>query len=129
MNPSLVALAVISGIVATGSFVGLYAGSHRKMDLEQWIVGGRGFGMLLVWMLMAGEIYTAFTFLGACGWSYSKGGPALYILGYSPLMYVVAFYILPQVWEAGRKHKLQTLGDFFQLRYCPPVLFSFFVFV
>ena len=49
MRASLVALAVISAIVAVGSSIGFYAGSHRKMDLEQWIVGGRGFGMLLVW--------------------------------------------------------------------------------
>ena len=125
MNASLIALAVISGIVATGSFIGFYAGSHRKMDLEQWIVGGRGFGMLLVWMLMAGEIYTAFTFLGACGWAYSKGGPALYILGYAPLMYVVSFYILPQVWEAGRKYRLQTQADFFQARYNSKYLAAF----
>lgn len=117
MNPSLVALAVISGIVATGAFIGFRAGSHRKMDLEQWMVGGRGFGMLLVWMLMAGEIYTAFTFLGACGWAYSKGGPALYILGYGPLMYVVSFFILPEIWEAGRRYRLQTQADFFEARY------------
>jgi SSS family solute:Na+ symporter len=87
------------------------------MDLEQWIVGGRGFGTLLVWLLMAGEIYTTFTFLGASGWAYSKGGPVLYILGYQPLMYVVSFFILPQVWEVGRKYRLQTQADFFQKRY------------
>ena len=125
MNPSLVPLAVISGIVAAGSFVGFYAGSHRKMDLEQWTVGGRGFGMLLVWMLMAGEIYTAFTLLGASGWAYSKGGPVLYILGYAPLMYVVSFYILPQVWEAGRKYHLQTQADFFRARYNSKYLAAF----
>lgn len=117
MNASVVALAVISVIVAAGSFVGFYAGSHRKMDLEQWTVGGRGFGMLLIWLLMAGEIYTTFTFLGASGWAYSKGAPVLYILAYGPLGYVVSFYILPQVWEVGRKYRLQTQADFFQVRY------------
>src|SRR6266487_786118 len=125
MRASLVALAVISAIVAVGSFIGFCAGSHRKMDLEQWIVGGRGFGMLLVWLLMAGEIYTTFTFLGASGWAYSKGGPALYILGYAPLMYVVSSYILPQVWEAGRKYRLQTQADFFQARYNSKYLAAF----
>src|SRR6202140_5409888 len=125
MNPTVVALGIISIIVATGSFVGLYAGTRHKMDLEQWIVGDRGFGMLLVWLLTAGEIYTTFTFLGASGWAYSRGGPVLYILGYQPLMYVVSFYILPQVWEAGRRHKLQTLGDFFQSRYGRTYLSSF----
>ncbi len=125
MNSSLVALTVISVIVAAGSFVGFYAGSHRKMDLEQWIVGGRGFGMLLVWLLMAGEVYTTFTFLGASGWAYSKGGPVLYILGYQPLMYVVSFFVLPQVWEAGRRYRLQTQADFFQVRYRSKYLAAF----
>jgi solute:Na+ symporter, SSS family len=125
MNPSLVALTIICVIVAAGAFVGFYAGSHHKMNLEQWTVGGRGFGMLLVWLLMAGEIYTTFTFLGASGWAYSKGGPVLYILGYQPLMYVVSFYILPQVWEVGRKYRLQTQADFFQARYNSKYLGAF----
>ena len=105
--------------------MGFYAGTRRKMDLEQWIVGDRGFGMLLVWLLMAGEVYTTFTFLGASGWAYSKGGPVLYILGYQPLMYVVSFFILPQVWEVGRKYRLQTQADFFQVRYNNKYLAAF----
>jgi len=108
LSPTIVALSLISAIVATGSLVGFVARSHRKMDLEQWTVGGRGFGLVLVWLLMAGEIYTTFTFLGASGWAYSRGGPVLYILGYLPLMYVISFYILPPIWDAGRKHGLQT---------------------
>jgi solute:Na+ symporter, SSS family len=125
VSSSVVALTVISTIVAAGSFLGFYARSRRKMDFEQWIVGGRGFGLLLVWMLMAGEIYTTFTFLGASGWAYSKGGPVLYILGYAPLMYVVGFYILPHVWEVGRKYRLQTQADFFQVRYNSKYLAAF----
>src|SRR3989441_7664057 len=112
MSSSGVALTVIFAIIAVGAGIGFLAGAHRKMDLEQWTVGGRGFGMVLVWLLMAGEIYTTFTFLGASGWAYSRGGPVLYILGYQPLMYVVSFFVLPQVWEAGRKYKLQSQADF-----------------
>jgi solute:Na+ symporter, SSS family len=107
----------MSTIVAVGSLAGFYARHHHKMDLEQWTVGGRGFGMLLVWLLMAGEIYTTFTFLGVSGWAYSRGAPVLYVLAYQPLMYVVSFFILPAAWEAGRKYKLQTQADFFQSRY------------
>jgi len=117
VSASGVALTIIFAIVAVGSFIGFYAGSRYKMDLEQWTVAGRGFGLLLVWLLMAGEIYTTFTFLGASGWAYAKGGPALYILAYQPLAYVVSFYILPQIWEVGRKYRLQTQADFFQVRY------------
>ncbi len=117
MTASVISLTIITGIVAVGSLAGFYAGSRHKMDLEQWTVGGRGFGLVLVWLLMAGEVYTTFTFLGASGWAYSKGGPALYILGYQPLWAVVSFFILPQIWEVGRKYHLQTEADFFQLRY------------
>jgi len=125
MSPSGMALAVICSIVAVGSLVGFLARYHHKMDLEQWTVGGRGFGLVLVWLLMAGEVYTTFTFLGASGWAYSRGAPVLYILGYGPLSCVVSFFIFPPLWEVGRKHKLQTQADFFQARYDSPLLGAF----
>jgi SSS family solute:Na+ symporter len=117
MSPSLLAISIIFGIVLLGSLIGFLAGSRRKMDLEQWTVGGRGFGLILMWLLMAGEIYTTFAFLGASGWVYSRGAPALYILAYITLGYVVSFFILPQIWELGRKFSLQTQSDFFEKRY------------
>jgi SSS family solute:Na+ symporter len=117
MNATLIALAVMFLIVAVGSVLGFYAGARHKMDLEQWALAGRGFGAVLVWLLMAGEVYTTFAFLGASGWAYSRGGPALYILAYLSLAYVVSFYILPQLWEVARAHKLQTEPDFFEKRY------------
>ncbi len=117
MSPSVIALSVIFGIVLVGSVAGFYAGSRYKMDLEQWTVAGRGFGLILVWLLMAGEIYTTFAFLGASGWAYSRGGPTLYIIAYLILAYVVSFYMLPNIWEVGRKYGMQTEPDFFHKRY------------
>ncbi|HVS45936.1 MAG TPA: sodium:solute symporter family protein, partial [Verrucomicrobiae bacterium] len=48
--------------------------SIRKIDTDpqQFIVGGRSFGALFLWVLLAGEIYTSFTFLGLAGWAYGK---------------------------------------------------------
>src|SRR5580700_12084270 len=117
MSPSAVSLAAIFVIVAMGVAIGFLAGVHRKMDLEQWTVGGRGFGAVLMFLLMAGEVYTTFAFLGASGWAYSRGGPTLYILAYLTLAYVVSFFILPQIWEVGQKYKMQTQSDFFNTRY------------
>ncbi len=117
MSPSAIALGVILGIIALGSAIGFYAGARRKMDLEQWTVAGRGFGVLIMWLLLAGEVYTTFSFLGASGWAFSRGGPTLYILAYITLSNVVAFFILPPIWELGRQHKLQTQSDFFAWRY------------
>jgi solute:Na+ symporter, SSS family len=117
VSATSVCLAMIAAIVAGGGVVGFLAGVRRKMDLEQWTVGGRGFGAVLVFLLMAGETYTTFAFLGASGWAYSKGGPALYVLAYLTLAYAVSFFILPQLWQVGRRHQMQTQSDFFGIRY------------
>jgi solute:Na+ symporter, SSS family len=124
MSPSAIALLIILAIVGLGSFIGFRAGASRKMDLEQWTVANRGFGVILVWLLMAGEVYTTFSFLGASGWAYSRGGPTLYILAYLTLGYVVSFYILPQLWETARAQGLQTQSDFFEKRYGSKALAS-----
>jgi SSS family solute:Na+ symporter len=117
MSAAAVSIATILIIVACGATVGFLAGVHRKMDLEQWTVGGRGFGAILMFLLMAGEVYTTFAFLGASGWAYSRGGPILYVLAYLTLAYVVSFFILPPIWEVGRKHGMQTQSDFFSILY------------
>lgn len=117
MSPAATALTVMTALVAVGTASGFLARSSRRMDLEQWTVGGRGFGTALVFLLMAGEVYTTFAFLGVSGWAYSRGGPVLYVLAYLSLAYVASFFILPQLWEVGREHRLQTQPDFFAARY------------
>ena len=125
MSAASICLTMIAVIVAGGGAVGFLAGVRRKMDLEQWTVGGRGFGVVLVFLLMAGETYTTFAFLGASGWAYSRGGPALYVLAYLPLAYAASFFILPQLWQAGRAHRMQTQSDFFGIRYGNKYLAAF----
>ena len=125
MSPSAVSVTTIFAIVALGAAIGFLAGVRKKMNLEQWTVGGRGFGAVLMYLLMAGEVYTTFSFLGASGWAYSRGGPTLYIMAYLTLAYVVSFFILPQIWEMGRKYGLQTQSDFFSVRYGNKYLAAF----
>ena len=125
MSSSAVSLTAILAIVGLAATIGFLAGVRRKMDLEQWTVGGRGFGAVLMYLLMAGEVYTTFSFLGASGWAYSRGGPTLYIMAQLTLAYVVSFFMLPQIWEVGRKYGLQTQSDFFSMRYGNKYLAAF----
>ena len=117
MNPGTTALAVIIAIVSVGSGIGFLAAKRRQLDLEEWAVAGRGLGLLLVWILLAGETFTAFSVLGISGWVYSKGGPTLYVMAYLTLGQTLNFFIAPAIWEYGRRHGLQTIGDFFGRRY------------
>lgn len=111
------ALLIILATIIFSAGVGIFAGRKVKMNLENWTVGGRRFGVILIWLLMAGEIYTTFTFLGASGWAYSRGAPTFYILIYGTLAYTVSFFILPAVWRVGKRYDLHTQPDFFIKRY------------
>lgn len=117
MNNEAVSLLIIFLFIISATIVGLIPGINKKMTLEEWAVGGRNFGRWLNWFILAGEIYTAFAFLGASGWAYSKGGPTFYILGYGALAYIVGYYVLPTISPIGRKHGLMTQPDLIEHLY------------
>jgi SSS family solute:Na+ symporter len=83
-------------------------------------VGGRGFGALFVFLLMAGEIYTTFTFLGGSGWAYGRGAPAFYILCYGAIAYSISYFLLPVIWRYATTHQLHSQADFFVRKYGSP---------
>lgn len=117
-----VALAIILAAIVLATGIGVVAGRTVETTLESWTVGGRQLGLVLVWLLMAGEVYTTFIFLGASGWAYGRGAPAFYIPIYGTLAYTVSFFLLPALWRLGKRHSLHTQPDFFVLRYGSPTL-------
>lgn len=119
MNASLF---VIFGFLLLVIYLGIRAKKGKDMDLEQWTVGGRGFGTIFVFLLMAGESYTTFTFLGASSWAYGKGGPALYIIAYLSLIYCLFYWFYPSVWKYAKEHNLVSQSDFFASKYKSPYL-------
>src|SRR5918994_339421 len=112
-----VALLIIFAFLALSIYLGIRARRGKDMNLEEWSVGGRGFGTIFVFLLLAGEIYTTFTFLGASGWAYGRGGPAFYILSYGALAYVMSYWLLPAVWRYAKENRLHSQSDFFVSKY------------
>lgn len=114
MNGALIGIAAAVVLALT---LGFLARRGRDMELAQWSVAGRSFGAPLVFLLMAGEIYTTFTFLGGSGFAYGRGGPAYYILCYATLAYVMSYFLLPPVWRYARDHRLYSQSDFLARKY------------
>lgn len=114
MNAALLVLA--AGLVIALA-LGLRARHGHELSLEEWAVGGRSFGVIFVFLLLAGEIYTTFTFLGGSGFSYANGGPALYILAYGCLAYIMSYWLLPAVWRYAKRERLISQADFFARKY------------
>ncbi|MGP8100908.1 MAG: sodium:solute symporter family protein [Candidatus Cybelea sp.] len=115
-HPSLAL--VIAGTVVLGTIAFALLGvRHVKMDPAQYIVAGRSFGTLFLWVLLAGEIYTTFTFLGVAGLAYSSGAPAFYAMAFGGCAYVIGYFLAPLIWKVGKEHDLLTGPDFFETRY------------
>lgn len=97
-------------------------GSGGATSLEQWSVGNRGFGTVLVFMLLAGEIYTTFTFLGGSGWAYGRGAPAFYIIGYGAVAYIMSYWLLPAIWTRATAWRVLSQSEYFARAYDSPAL-------
>ncbi|MCX7781348.1 MAG: sodium:solute symporter family protein [Negativicutes bacterium] len=122
MSNEYIALTIIFAFIIGSTIVGMIPGMNKKMSLEEWAVGGRSFGRWLNWFILAGEIYTAFAFLGGSGWAYARGGPTFYILGYGALAYMVGYYLLPAISPIGRKYGLMTQPDLIEHIYQSKIL-------
>ncbi|HTU70767.1 MAG TPA: sodium:solute symporter family protein [Candidatus Baltobacteraceae bacterium] len=116
MNATI-ALGIIAVIVIGTVIFALVSVRWISMSPQDYIVGGRGFGTVFLWVLLAGEIYTSFTFLGAAGWTYTFGAPAFYIMAYGTCGYIFYYFLFPWIWRLGKEHNLLTLPDLIQTRY------------
>ncbi|MGE7884820.1 sodium:solute symporter family protein [Bacillus sp. NPDC094077] len=102
--------------------ISIRAKKGQEMDLEQWSVGGRGMGALLIFLLSAGEMYTTFTFLGASGSAYGEGGSIFSIITYGCLATVISYWTFPVIWKYAKKYNLVSQSDFFVKKYQSPYL-------
>ena len=109
---------VIVAVVVLGTIgFALFSVRRIKMDPQQYMVGGRSFGTIFLWVLLAGEIYTTFTFLGIAGLSYSQGAPAYYVMAYGVCAYLIGYFLAPAIWRVAKDANLLTGPDFFETRY------------
>lgn len=123
----------MNGVVATSIFavfmvgtvaLGLLAvrGRGSGGGLAEWSVGGRSLGAVFIWVLMAGEGYTSFSYLGAAGWGYNYGAPVLYVVAYMSCGYAVGYVVGPMLWSYAREHGLVGITDMIAHRYGKPWL-------
>src|SRR4051812_648082 len=97
--------------------LGMSASKGRDADISEWSVGGRSFGVILTWVLLAGECYTSFSYLGAAGWAYGYGAPILYLVGYMATGYATVYVFAPMVWGYAKRHNLISVSDILAHRF------------
>lgn len=110
-------LVIILGWLVVTTAVGVLAGLNRRFGLEEFMVGGRSFGVVLFYTVAAAEIYSAFAFLGLAGWAFGRGLSITYGLAYMAIASAILFFLGPRVHRLGRCAGYVTQPDFLEDRY------------
>ncbi|TVU89792.1 sodium:solute symporter family protein [Vreelandella titanicae] len=109
--------------VAIAMVIGLRARAGRSMNsLEEWGVAGRSMGPVTLYLLIAAGSVSAYTFMGAPGWAYSKGVAVFYVAIYLAYLALVAWYFGPKVWQFGEQFGHVTQASAISDRYQSPAL-------
>ena len=112
-----IAIAIFAVAMVGTLALGIAAMRGRDANLDEWTVGGRSFGVLLTWVLLAGECYTSFSYLGAAGWAYGYGAPIFYLVGYMATGYATVYLFAPMVWGYAKRHNLISITDIIAHRF------------
>lgn len=117
-----IALIIIFFFAALALFLGIRATKGKDMNVNEFAVGNKGFGTLFIFLLIAGEVYTTFTFLGGSGWAYSKGAAAFYVPAYITLAYVLSYWMIPKIWRYSKQNNIISQPSYFSAKYKSPIL-------
>lgn len=124
---NLVAVIACAVVVLAGSVGALLVTrrlARRKApdELDGWALAGRRLGGPLLWCLLGGTIYTAYTFTAVPGTVFSSGGIGFYALPYTVMSCFIGFVLLPKLASVARTHGFITVADFVRGRYGSPLL-------
>ena len=101
--------------------LGFAAARWRRADnlnnLDEWGLGGRGFGTFIAWFLIGGDIYTAYTFIAVPATLYAGVATGFFAVPYTIVVYPLIFLFLPRLWSVSHRHGYVTPADFVQGRY------------
>src|ERR1700722_12899985 len=89
------------------TWLGFAAARWRKGDLDQ----------LHEWVLVGGDLYTAYTFVAVPALAFGAGAVAFFAVPYTILIYPILFLVFPRLWYVCRKHNYVSPDDFVRGRF------------
>ena len=86
-------------------------------NLDEWGLGGRGFGTFVAWFLIGGDLYTAYTFVAVPATLYAGSVTGFFAIPYGIIAYPLVFLFFPRLWSVSHRHGYVTPADFVEGRY------------
>jgi SSS family solute:Na+ symporter len=110
-----IALSIFVFFFLVVTVIGFVAARWRRGNLkmlEEWGLAGRRFGTVIIWFLLGGDLYTAYTFVAVPGLVYAVGAQGFFAVPYTVLIYPLAFVVLPKFWSVCKDNGYITPSDF-----------------
>ena len=125
MNFTVLDYAVFFSLVIIVIIVSFLGAKWRAADfskISEWSIGGRKFGTVIVWFLMGGDIYTAYSLMAIPGGAYGLRGFILYSAVYGAIAYPFLYYVAPRLYLIAKRKGMITGGDYVKERFKSPTL-------
>ena len=84
--------------------------AERLDSLDEWGLGGRGFGTFIAWFLIGGDLYTAYTFIAVPATLYAGSVVGFFAVPYTIVVYPLIFLFLPRLWSVSPPARLRHAG-------------------
>jgi solute:Na+ symporter, SSS family len=117
---SAVAVSVFVFLFLLVTVLGFAAARWRRADLDsldEWGLGGRGFGTFVAWFLIGGDLYTAYTFIAVPATLYAGSVTGFFAVPYTIVAYPIIFVFMSRLWSVSHRHGYVTPADFVEGRY------------
>jgi SSS family solute:Na+ symporter len=88
--------------------IGLIAGRRVSKSVTGYVAADRQFGLVAMYFVIGGTVFSAFAFLGGPGWAFSRGTAVLYILSYGVLGMAPWYFVGPRAARLGRAYGYVT---------------------
>ncbi len=116
-----VSFSILVALFAVVTLVGFAAARWRRAEsllhLNEWGLGGRGFGTFISWFLLGGDLYTAYTFIAVPALIFGVGAAGFFAVPYTIIVFPIVFVFAPRLWSVSRVHNYVTPADFVRGRY------------
>lgn len=117
-----VQLIIVVAIFVAVTVMGFMAARWRRTgeldSLDEWGLGGRGFGTFITWFLLGGDLYTAYTFIAVPAAMYATGAVSgFFAVPYTIVVYPIIFIFMSRLWSVSHRNGYVTPADFVGGRY------------
>jgi len=100
-------------------YIGIFASRRGRPGAEDYFLAGRSLGPTVFLLSLVGTNMTAFSILGASGFSFTNGIVTFGLMASSSALIIplTLFFIGPRIWALGKRHGFMTPVQMFRDRW------------